>query len=460
MNIRVASIVFSMVSLCSFETAAQGFGVYEQGACSMGRASAAVAEPCEDGSAIYSNPAGLVDGPGTAISGGGMLVGGSSSFTSDLNLVANQDVGGGVGQGYLQHRLTDDLAVGFGAYVPYGLSVSWPLDFEGRFLAYESKLQTFYFQPTVAYAVNDVVSIGGGVTIVKSDVDLMRHGDLAGVPLVGVPGGLTFGALLDGPTDFINTSLSASSATGVGANVGVIVKPHERLRVGARYLSKVSLDYAGDAIFTPTTTRHTVTKPNPLGLPVGMPLDPFVALAQMALQNQTTSTAFDMPAQFEVGLSVHATDLLTLFGDYHWVGWSAFDTVVLDFADVGLPPGVSLDEELYQGYQDTSAVRVGAEVAVAQRLVVRGGYFYNQAAAPDESVTPLLPDAARNHFTVGVGVGPFRGVTLDLAYQHVRHDDRRGRVVDPPSGLPMTALNSGVYRSRGNLVGFSVSYRR
>src|SRR5436305_14121993 len=39
--------------------AAQGFGIYEQGTCSMGRAGTGVAAPCADGSAIFFNPAGL-----------------------------------------------------------------------------------------------------------------------------------------------------------------------------------------------------------------------------------------------------------------------------------------------------------------------------------------------------------------------------------------------------------------
>ena len=35
----------------------QGFGIYEQGACTQSLGGAGVAEPCEDGSAIYVNPA-------------------------------------------------------------------------------------------------------------------------------------------------------------------------------------------------------------------------------------------------------------------------------------------------------------------------------------------------------------------------------------------------------------------
>ena len=94
-------------------------------------------------------------------------------------------------------------------------------------------------------------------------------------------------------------------------------------------------------------------------------------------------------------------------------------------------------------------------------LQLRAGYAYNQAAAPDETVTPLLPEASRNHFTAGLGWTPRANLTLDLAYQFVRHADRRGRVVNPPPGeAPTVALNSGLYRSRADLLGFTLTYRR
>jgi hypothetical protein len=51
-------------------------------------------------------------------------------------------------------------------------------------------------------------------------------------------------------------------------------------------------------------------------------------------------------------------------------------------------------------------------------------------------------------------------MTLDLAYQFVGHADRRGRTVNPaPGELPTAALNSGVYRSRGDLLGLTVTFR-
>jgi long-chain fatty acid transport protein len=163
-----------------------------------------------------------------------------------------------------------------------------------------------------------------------------------------------------------------------------------------------------------------------------------------------------MPAQFVVGLSVHVSPRVKVLTDYQWVGWSAFDTVTLDFSQP-IPP----DEQLVQNYRDTSALRLGVDFQTSQALRVSGGYFFNQAAAPDENVTPLLPDARRNHLTAGVGWNMRPHLTLDLAYQFVHYSPRRGRVVNPdPGQLPTVALNSGVYRTRGDLLGITLTYQR
>jgi long-chain fatty acid transport protein len=433
---------------------AQGFGVYEQGACMMARGAAGVAKPCDDGSAIYVNPAGLVGPEGVTIGTGGMLVLGSGGFTSDSGVRTSLDTGASlVPAGYFVYGMSPRLAVGVGVYAPYGLTVKWPIEFPGRFVSYDSTLTTITIQPTVAYALTDRVSVGGGLAIVRSSVELIRREDLATVPLGTT--GLSFGALVDPQTDFATTELSSRGAMGAGAHLGVIVKASERISLGARYLTHVDVSYDGDATFTPVGASFRVTRANPLGLPVGTPIDTLVTQVYSALPNQAASTALDLPAQFVLGASVRATERVTTFADYHWVGWSAFDSVTIDFSSPSTP-----DERLVQNYRDSHAGRLGAEVAITPQLHARGGYAYTSAAAPDETVTPLLPEARRNHFMAGIGWMPRPRFSIDLAYQFVAHDDRRGRTVNPPPGEPPTvALNSGVYRSRGDLLGLTVTFR-
>ena len=343
------------------------------------------------------------------------------------------------------------MTVGLGGYTPYGLGLKWPLDFRGRFVSFESRLQTFYIQPTAAYAVSDKLSIGGGLVLAVSTVELKRREDLATVPLGTVPG-VTFAALLDNQTDFETTVLSAKRQTGAGAHVGVLFKASDRVRFGAKYLSRVKVSYDGTATFTPVVGTFRVTKNNPLGLPVGASLESAASQVQASLQNQAVSTELVMPAQFVAGISVHATDRLRLMADYQWVGWSAFKSITLAFSQA-VPP----DETLPQNYRDTSALLIGTEYALRPALRLRAGYFHNPAAAPDETVTPLLPESRRNHFSGGVGM-TLGGATLDLAYQYVHHADRRGRSTNPPAGTaPTTGLNDGLYRESSHLLGVTIS---
>lgn len=53
------------------------------------------------------------------------------------------------------------------------------------------------------------------------------------------------------------------------------------------------------------------------------------------------------------------------------------------------------------------------------------------------------------------------GFLVDAAYMFLAQDDRRGRVVDPPSGQAATLdLNSGVYSFDGHLFGLTLRYVR
>src|SRR5205085_10781994 len=63
---------------------AQGFGIYEQGTCSMGRAGTGVAAPCADGSAIFFNPAGLAGLKGGHATLGVTLINVDGGFTDDI----------------------------------------------------------------------------------------------------------------------------------------------------------------------------------------------------------------------------------------------------------------------------------------------------------------------------------------------------------------------------------------
>ena len=90
------------------------------------------------------------------------------------------------------------------------------------------------------------------------------------------------------------------------------------------------------------------------------------------------------------------------------------------------------------------------------------GFDWIGSPAPDETVTPLLPDMARRNYTIGIGLPLGASYTLDAAFLHVDTSGRRGRVIARTSGSPQEGetadqLNSGFYTLNANV--FSASLK-
>jgi len=462
----LGAAVLLVMALFPSTALAQGFGVYEHGTCAMGRAGTVAAQTCDDGSAIYYNPAGLTGPPGWTISGGAttILVGGS--FTADrtgekTDLENDPIVAPHL---YARYGIDDKWAVGFGVFVPYGLSTTWPRDgFEGSFLGYDNTLQSVYVQPTVAYQLTDRISIGGGLDIVIGSVELNQLVDLSqqSVPGLTNPDGTqaTFGQLgVPFHTAFADAKLDADDATGVGGNFGVQVQATDWLRLGARYTLPVKLNYSGEASFSPVETGLVLPPNNPLGLPGGTSVDDVVAPQFQeggTLVTQDVETEITMPGQFIAGISVQATPQLTLLADYQWTQWSSFEEIPLDFEND------ALDNEQIENYGDTHALRLGAEYMVNADWTARLGFLTHNAAAPDETVTPLLPEAYRNEYTAGLGWSVTDQFDINVAYQYISQNDRRGRVVEletqDPSAAEIEELNSGLYGFSAHLIGTTLT---
>jgi long-chain fatty acid transport protein len=460
------SLLWLLSLAVSRRASGQGFGIYEHGTCAMGRAGATVADPCDDGSAIFFNPAALAGQQGWRTSAGVTLFVVTGGFTADeTGRETELDVAPiPLPHLYITYGLSDRLAAGLGVFVPYGLQTKWPLDFEGRFLGYDNSLFSFYVHPTVAYRPLDWLSIGGGPILVISRASLNQRIDLSTQPLPalpGVPPGTTFGQLgIPFHTDFADAQFEASGATGFGGHFAVRVQATKRLSFGGRYMSRVPLDYEGDADFTQVRTGIALPGNNPFGLPAGTPLDLLLSQAGIfaedgPLADQEGSAEITMPDQLILGLAYRFSSRLQLLADWQWVNWSEFDRVVIEFTNPSTPSSVRIEN-----YDDTNAIRVGAEYEIDPTWSLRGGYLFHQAASPDATVTPLLPEANRNEVTAGIGWRASDLLELNLAYQYIRQDDRRGRVREaPPGEVPTAELNSGLFDFTGHLFGGTVTLR-
>ena len=425
--------------------AAQGFGVYEQGACTMGRAGAAVARPCADGSAAFYNPAGIAGQP-ARLSVGATVIAPHGGFTSTATGLESELERNfyPVPTVYIQRPLTDRLSAGLGVFAPYGLATEWSDASQGRFLGYETILRAVYAQPTLAAKLHDRVKVGAGLDVTFLSLKLRQRLDLSqqrASPAV------TFGQLgIPFGTDFADADLGGESVD-FGWHAGVQIDATDWLSVGARYLSRQKHEIdEGDVRITQVATGRVLAPGNVLGAPAGTPVDALVA-SQFApgglLTDQSATAVVRLPEQAVFGIAVKPVAKLTVLFDAQWTGWDAFTAVPIDFERL---PDVVLEEN----FRDTWGFRLGGEYQVGETTVLRAGYYTHEAAAPAETVTPNLPEAGRTSFTLGIGGRLADHLTVDAAYQYIDQADRQGRVLPGP--------NTGLYEFDAHLVGLNFAF--
>jgi long-chain fatty acid transport protein len=432
----------------------QGSSVYTQSACVSAQGHTGVAAPCTDASGVFYNPAALAVMP-SALSAGFTAINNMGSFTYDSGEVWDRQTATPlVPHGYFSIRFGGEqrLAAGFGVWAPYGLGIEWPQEFEGRYISWKTQLRGLYFQPTLAYQlIPGRLSIGGGPQLVHGSLELNQDQD---AHFLGIPGtALTFGDL-GAPR---NTAFAAAnidgSGTGVGGHLGLHFQATDRLAIGVRYMHEVTVDLSGDAAFSQIATGVNVTGPfGPGGAVITAPLDAVLAgqfQTPGPLVDQSVEASLTFPPQAVVGLSFIATPQLNLAAEYQWTGWSTFDEISPNFETLQMPP-------LVLNYEDAHTFRFGGSYLASPEMALRAGFLFNTAATPDETVTPILPEARRWLATVGLGYD-FGTIRADLFYNFVNQDDRRGRVRSPIPGQP-AQLNIGMYESTAHLVGITLSY--
>ena len=164
------------------------------------------------------------------------------------------------------------------------------------------------------------------------------------------------------------------------------------------------------------------------------------------LQPQKASAAITMPDQFVVGIAVKPTDKVMLLFDYQYNMWSVFDVLEIT-GDKGL------ESKVYEDYENTHGFRFGTEFGLGDKMTLRGGIVRNTAGAPDQTVTPSLPEGPLILYTLGGGLKMSEKIHGDLYWAYLDQDDRRGRSGDCGVERPTTACNNGLYTFRGNLFG-------
>lgn len=412
---------------------AAGFRLPEAGAKAMGMGFAFTAQ-ADDPSAIYFNPAGLTQLKGQNVMVGVTYVrenGGEFTGTTPVDNNVPFTSGGFTNQKsetqkslnfYIPNayytRTTDsgNVAYGVGIFSPFGLGQEYNNKSTSIFRNQITKidLMTVVVNPTIAFKIGDVLSVGVGIDWMYGKATL--ESTPWNPALAGLQHGNVFDLELKGTGD------------AWGYNVGVLLKPTENLRIGANYRSP----------FTLRVKDGDVTLTN---------INPGVGATYAGVSGTKGSATLSLPATFALGAS-YTMGKLTVNADADWTFWHSYSSLPIDFASAALP-----DSNAAKNWNDVCALRVGAEYRVIDPLALRIGFVYDPTPVPASTMGPELPDATRMNYTVGAGykVG---NVTIDGAFMYI---DKFDRTVSNQSVATLKGFN-GTWSGNAWLAGLDVGF--
>ncbi|MDX9839255.1 MAG: outer membrane protein transport protein [Azoarcus sp.] len=372
---------FGTFSMASGAVSAAGFQLLEQNASGLGNAYAGSAAVAENASTIFYNPAGMTQLQERELSVGMAAVRPSFKFkdtgsTSTGFLTGDTSDAGdwaALPNAYMSWALNKDLYVGVGMGAPFGLVTEYDEDWLGAAHSIKFDIKTYNINPSIAYRVNDKVSIGVGANWQRMDVEYLRAA-----------------AVVSAALSHTYATLDASSDAW-GWNIGALFNVSDATKVGLSYRSSIKHELEGDLKVK--------------GLAAG---------ANAALTTGKAEADVELPDTFILSATHKLDNRWELLGDVSYTGWSSIKEVDIVRAS-GALSGVTV-QKLETDFKDTWRVAVGANYQLNDAWKLKVGLAYDQTPVKDkERRLVSLPDNDRTWFTVGGQWTMSKASRLDLA---------------------------------------------
>ena len=195
----IAAIVGTAFAGWGGAASAAGFQLQEQGASGLGVAYSGQAAAVHDASTVFWNPAGMSLLPGKQVTAALHYVVPDTKFSSSgpppggssYNALGNGGQGGEsafVPALYGTWMINPQWSVGLAINAPFGLATEWDTTWAGQFHAIRSEIETLNINPTVSFKVNNMISLGAGVSYQQLKAELTSA--VPGAPTAPLPGGL------------------------------------------------------------------------------------------------------------------------------------------------------------------------------------------------------------------------------------------------------------------------------
>jgi len=489
----------------------------------------AVAAQADTPFAVYYNPAGLTQIEGPTLSAGATVYDATVSSDNfrlkdgngdpipnpgwDTDNETDNDPLVNPAMGYAM-PVTDKISFGIAAYSPYGLHIKSnknPYENPISFYAWESMYVRTAVTPTIAYKLNDKISVGFGVSLGQSETEAgktYRYNPFAsaaasdpdninmlstaiGSVAAAVPGGadasetavitqeVAGAAILSTDSangDLNDLKLEAKDDFNASWNAGIMYKASDKLSMGLTYRSRTDADFKGDVFFK--------------GVNIG-----------------SVTMDYDHPDQVQGGVRYAFTDSFSVEFDLTWTHWSINKEQVepmnlnklsslTDDATNALAAGINANTKLSSAekeaiitalasqdlsadpttkvaaherdWENTLQYQLGAEWLLNEKLALRGGIIYDPTPVPDHTFDQGWPDTDRTVFNIGAGYKITDQWEIDTVFQFITSTPPRDIEGDSDElnhtfSEEVIGQDVGVYMddNKGVLYGFgaTVTYR-
>ncbi|WP_114909427.1 outer membrane protein transport protein [Haemophilus haemolyticus] len=445
------SVLATAMLLAAGGANAAAFQLAEVSTSGLGRAYAGEAAIADNASVVATNPALMSLFKTAQFSTGGVYVDSRINMNGDVatsvkNLsVANKKgsaserrvvPGAFVPNLYFVAPVNDKLAVGAGMNVNFGLKSEYGDSYDAGVFGGKTDLTAINLNLSGAYRVTEGLSVGLGVNAVYAKAQVERNAGIIADSVTTARNGGVFSVLPDKQKAIGNyltskdksvVSLQDKAAWGFGWNAGVMYQFNESNRIGLAYHSKVDIDF----------TDRTATS-----------LEAGVIGA-----GKKGNLTLKLPDYLELSGFHQLTDKFAVHYSYKYTHWSRLTKLHASYEN----GEKAFDKELQ--YSNNSRIALGASYNLDEKLTLRAGIAYDQAASRHHR-SAAIPDTNRTWYSLGATYKFTPNLSVDLGYAYLKGKKVHFKEVETVGKAPLILNETANYTSQAhaNLYGLNLNY--
>ncbi len=303
-----------------------------------------------DASAAAYNPAAITELEGLQVMVGAEIVVPTNTIvtygTTGREDTKNEGTQFILPQGYLTYKINDQFSLGLAMFSRFGLGNEYDEDWPAATNVFDVSLMTSTFNPSIAWRVNDMLSLAAGIEISGALVEMRSK---------AFPG--------------VYTHLEADGITwALGYNLAAHIRFNEQWKLGLTYRSNVDYDIDGEL----TSTNNIIPKSG-------------------------GSTTMSLPHEFKAAVAYYPLDNLSFEFLVGYYTWSSYKDLKLTFDN----PGLNAANPRH--WEDTWLFSLSAEYDVLDWLTLRAGIAHETSPVPDDFAEYSAPVNGRFKYSIGAG---------------------------------------------------------